>query len=336
MKFLFSTLLFLLLSAFGSAQNEGNVWMLGYSGANPCYKTGFDFNSGQLDTFSLCRPMGFFLTNSSICDENGQLLFYTNGYQIANKYHDSLPGSTGFNPSATNPSQIRLNIDQGTLILPVPESDSLFYLFHVNAEWLGPPSPEAQPLELRCTMIDMSLDSGRGDVVSTHFNRTIYEDTLVLGRLTATKHSNGTDWWLVSHRFYNDEYLIFKVTNDSIYAPIVQRIGRKFRGDIIGRMVFSQDGSKLAVTGWDYFIDVLDFDRCSGTLSNPETILKFDTSFTYPDTALLNSCAFSSSGRFLYFNSKYNLYQVDLHASSIQNSTVRIDEWNGEFSPSQT
>ena len=61
------------------AQNEGNIW---YFGTN----AGLDFNSGSpvmlsdgmLDTFEGC---------ATISDNNGDLLFYTDGMLVYNKNH---------------------------------------------------------------------------------------------------------------------------------------------------------------------------------------------------------------------------------------------------------
>jgi len=43
------------------------------------------FNSGVPDTFSRTDNQNIWRTNAAICDGDGNLLFYTNGYRIYNK-----------------------------------------------------------------------------------------------------------------------------------------------------------------------------------------------------------------------------------------------------------
>lgn len=80
---------------YSSAQNEGNIWYFGAS-------AGLDFNSGvpialtdgQLNTGEGC---------SSIADNNGDLLFYTDGMTAYNKNHTIMPNGSGLlgNSSST-------------------------------------------------------------------------------------------------------------------------------------------------------------------------------------------------------------------------------------------
>ncbi|MCX6274677.1 MAG: hypothetical protein NTV09_05685, partial [Bacteroidetes bacterium] len=77
------------------AQKRNNQWILGGTHYRNCYK--LDFNSGFPDTSTL-NAMGFYDFNTSICDTSGQILFYSNGVEIANRDHDTLSNSQGFNP----------------------------------------------------------------------------------------------------------------------------------------------------------------------------------------------------------------------------------------------
>src|SRR3982750_4800168 len=89
-------LVMVMVSVTAFAQNRDNIWLLNSQVLG--YNSGIDFSSGTADTFSDYDPLLFFLTNSSICDTSGQILFYTNGIYIANKNHDSLLNSYNFNP----------------------------------------------------------------------------------------------------------------------------------------------------------------------------------------------------------------------------------------------
>ena len=109
--FVISTLVCSTLFVF--AQNEGNIW---YFGEN----AGLDFNSGvpvvltdgQLVTQEGC---------ASIADNNGDLLFYTDGMTVYNKQHTIMPNGYGLlgNNSST----------QSAIIVKQPGSASIYYIF---------------------------------------------------------------------------------------------------------------------------------------------------------------------------------------------------------------
>jgi hypothetical protein len=90
------TILCCILSLLSASQNRDNIWMLAQQFFAP--DCGLDFSNGSPDTFSITRKLDFFNTNASICDTNGQLLFYTNGQWIANRNDDTLLNSDHFNP----------------------------------------------------------------------------------------------------------------------------------------------------------------------------------------------------------------------------------------------
>ncbi|MEO0311276.1 MAG: hypothetical protein RIQ89_933, partial [Bacteroidota bacterium] len=167
-----------------NAQNRDKVWMLGfYANQN----MGISFDNGSVDTFSLIRDLGFFITNASICDTAGNLLFYTNGQLLYNRFHQPMLNSSNFNPGTAtfDPGlyPYGLNIEQGVLVLPHPDSSNLYDLFHISSEYFPAYNVnQAQPLNLMHTVIDMNLDSGKGGITSIK-NEVIISDTLSHGGL---------------------------------------------------------------------------------------------------------------------------------------------------------
>ena len=92
MRYLFQVLLFVSMSSL-YGQHYGDVWMFGSN-------SGFDF--------SACVPMPIQSNNigfeecSTISDDNGDLLFYTNSDNVWNKNNDLMPnGSMIYNSSGT-------------------------------------------------------------------------------------------------------------------------------------------------------------------------------------------------------------------------------------------
>ena len=118
-KNLFSAFILSFLCTISLCQHRADKWMLGYN--FNATKPGLDFSSGAVDTFSVIRPMEFFITDASICDTTGELLIYTNGEQIENRFHTPLLNSANFNTGwGQTYYTTGLGYSQGAIILPDP------------------------------------------------------------------------------------------------------------------------------------------------------------------------------------------------------------------------
>ncbi|MEO5675719.1 MAG: hypothetical protein ABIQ74_13835 [Chitinophagales bacterium] len=113
-----------------------NIWMLSQQFFAP--DCGLDFSSGVADTISISCGLNFFLVNASICDTQGQILFYTDGQWIAYRNDDTLLNSDHFNPGwATDTfysSGGGLGFVQGAIAIPNPGNTNQYYLFYITAE----------------------------------------------------------------------------------------------------------------------------------------------------------------------------------------------------------
>ncbi len=186
-----------------------------------------------------------------------------------------------------------------------------------------------QPLHLSYSEINMEQDSGLGGMVIK--NQFLIEDTLIEGFLTATKHANGRDWWVFSHEYQNSKFYSWLLTPDSTYGPFIQAIGVDINYDAIGQAKFSPDGSKYAIVNhYQNTVQIFDFDRCTGLLSNALV----DSNFT--DLDWLRGCSFSPNGRFLYVNDASELFQYDTWAADVITSRVKIADWDGSYDPLAT
>jgi hypothetical protein len=305
------------------SQHRNNIWMLGGFGPN---NMGLNFSSGLADTFSLFRQMEFFITNGSICDTSGQLLFYTNGNYVANRNHDYMQNTTGFNPGYENNNTYPYGsgIEQGALIIPKPGSDNQYYVFHESAELFSAHSQVWElPLNLSYSVVDMTLDAGLGGITSEK-NIHAINDTLPLGRITACKHANGRDWWIIVHQYWTDFYYKLLLTPSGISGPYMQQIGfvhDKYDPD--GQAIFSPDGTKYVYLSYDTTMDIMDFDRCSGDFSNVINI-------TVPDSDLATmGCTFSPSGQFLYVSNNLHVFQYDTWAADIPATKTVVATYDG-------
>lgn len=311
-----------------SAQQEHQQWFFGYGAA-------LDFASGAP------QPLASSAMNtdegcSSICDATGNLLFYTDGVTVWNRNHQPMPNGTGLHggTSAT----------QSALITQVPGADSLYLVFTVPAQVQGGYTG------LSYSIIDMTLQGGLGDL--TIKNTSLCDSTTE--KLTATRASNGTDVWVVTHRWDSDAFYAYRVTclvsgQPQVIGPVISLVGSVHAPDPIldgtstslGCMSISPDGHRLALV-WsryrnatspdsDASLEWFDFDPATGVVSSP-------ASLDIPGLRAYG-CAFSPSSRYLYVTT-YGLMggiaysdirQYDLQAPDVQASEAIVQAGNPEF-----
>ncbi|MBK6481621.1 MAG: T9SS type A sorting domain-containing protein [Chitinophagaceae bacterium] len=318
------------------AQNQDAIWLLSINSINIDDKCGIDFNVLPADTFIDYRKLGFIITNASICDTSGNILFYTNGIYVANRDHDTLWNSGNFNPGYASDYYWYpgLGFSQGAIILTRPDYPEKYLIFHVSGEeFEAYGENQLQPLHLGMSEVDMTLDGGLGGIPVNKKNIPIVEDTVTQGRITAVKHANGRDWWVVQHKFYSDVFYTVLVQPDTVVVSS-QAVGPvQTSNDIVGMAKFSPDGSRYCYMNYDLTFDLFDFDRCSGELSNHQRLEVPDSLSIVPYTL---GSEFSSSGQFLYINTFEHLYQYNLWSSDIQQSVIEIATWDTTYLPTAT
>ena len=261
-------------------------------------------------------PFYIYLSNATISDNDGNLLFYTNGCAIANKNHEIMMNGEGLNPGQVSNFNCEYGYlgSQSCLILPIPESASKYYLFHKAFTY--DPNLTIFPDKLYYTSVDMSLDGGLGEVVDK--NVILRDDTIRSGEMTAIKHGNGADWWLINGSYDSDEFFTFLITADSIEGPFFQNIGfvNTRAGSGSGQVVFSPDGTKFARINKNDQLYLYYFDRETGLFSNFEHIM-------VDDTICWGGCAISSNSQFLYVSTHNNLSLELISFSLIQQLLVQ-------------
>ena len=221
-----------------------NNWLIGYrttsgtlSEINGNMKICFSENFA-IDTLN--ANINFMETCAGIADTNGKMLFYTNGAIIVDSIYQIMENSEDFNQSSftTYWQQIGwgLTTPQGAIVLPMPDNSNKYYIFYV-ASYLV--TEGAVPLHLRYSTVDMSLNNGLGAVVEK--KQDIVVDSLGTNGLTACRHANGRDWWIIMPQLSGYAYYLFLLTPEG-----VQDMGMQFIGDDLpnsyGQSVFTPDG----------------------------------------------------------------------------------------------
>ena len=309
------------MPCFFYGQGINNLWMMGSENPNfpPFGGVNIDFTSGTPNITSVSREMNFSSTSVNITDSTGNLLFCSNGVYIANANGDTMVNGSRLSPSYYTDvtGWDGMFVAQAALIIPKPGSNSNYYLFHGSID-----DSVLYAYKFYYSEIDMTLDNGLGAVISK--NNVLQLDTLIPGRITAVKHGNGRDWWVVIHQGKSNMYYIYLFDRFGINLNN-QQIG-VFRDSRHGQSCFSPDGNKFAYYDPVNDLDILGFDRCTGQFNNSIHI-------NINDSALNGGVAFSPNSQYLYVSSTMYVYQFDMNATDIPNSKYTVAIWDSFYSP---
>lgn len=157
------------------AQNHDYIWLTGY----PESFTTIDFNNNMHSSIST-GAISLTFANSSISNSAGNLEFYSNGCSVANAQFEIMPGGHPMNQGFVcnffdNPAQ-GTGLAQSLLTLPLPDSESIYYIFHQNVDTMQIPEVELEVRSLHYSIVHMEEDDGKGSV--TTVGEVIVEDIL--------------------------------------------------------------------------------------------------------------------------------------------------------------
>jgi len=308
-------ILFFAISYTTNAQNETANWFFGE-------QAGLNFNSG----FPSTNLDGLISTTegcSTISNSVGELIFYTDGITVWNRNHEIMQNGDGLTGDDSS--------TQSAIIIPKPNSDSIYYIFTVDAR--------GGEFGLRYSEVNTSLDNGLGSITN---NKNILLETPTTEKITAVESSDGESIWVISHKWDSNEFIAYLVSDTGINTiPVISAVGSIYTNDInntIGYLKASPNREKIACVKsyTNNEVQVFDFNATTGLLSNPITINNFSTENLGP-----YGCEFSPDSRLLYVseiiinNDNQNtskIHQYDLTQSTQQNilqSDTIITEENG-------
>ena len=267
---------------------------------------GFIYNFNNEDSLVEYFPVAFDFdfTNSSICDSSGNILFYTNGCEVANKEHNIMPN--GFDINESDYIDIWLGDCsrgytslQGAMIFPDPENSEGYYIVTKPRIYEEGNSPFTR--DLQYSYVDMSLDNGLGDV--TIKNEIFYSELkLPSSHLNGIQHTTENKYWLVQPTSVS-KMAIFLIDSSGINFSHNEEIEPWI--DVMdsgpGSSNFSPDGTKFAFTNNFQGLFLYDFDRETGSLSNfRHANITSDIGFV--------GVEFSPSSEFLYMSASDSLW----------------------------
>jgi len=267
-------ILFSIVNMF--AQNQSNIWYCGNG-------LGLDFNE---NCDPIVRTDGSLFGNegcATISDKTtGELLFYTNSEAVWDANHDLMENGDMI-PFGRSTTQV--------MIIQKPDFDSIYYIITADKKASG----DGYLLH----EIDMSLNNGLGGIA---FKDSLFFPSPCTEKITAIKHENGIDIWLIGHQFSTNAFMAFLVTNAGIAPAVYSLIGKAHNDsidDAIGEMKASPNGEKLAVVTYvSPNIELFDFNNATGEISNLITLTELGGFLS--GFSLLYGLSFSSDNSKLY------------------------------------
>ena len=299
------------------AQNHDFIWITDVDGTT-------EPNDGNLLNFSTYPPtissndinLDIDITLASICDAQGQLLFYSNGVHVMNVDQDTMDNGDFIisGVTATDIYPFGYPLFDGILVLPLPDYPHQYYLISQKIDENG--GFFSFVPYLMYSIIDMNEANGKGRVI---IKEQFLAEAGYFEHPSAVKHANGRDWWVVVPHRDTAQLFRFLLTPEGITDTLTIKLDYDKSSDPEGfdgrgQNLFSRDGSRfIDYDRWNG-VRIFDFDRCDGT---------FGTPYIFKRAHQDGFCAqMSSNNRILYTADWDTVYQYDLYAEDIEIPTA--------------
>lgn len=289
---------------------QNNIWYFGR-------KAGLNFApaSGQpVPTILANSAMTADEASATICDDAGNLLFYTNGQTIYDRNHQVMANGDNLDGSISAAQMA---------IVPQPGSSDIFYVFTTGSIELGFANG------YRYSVVNMTFNGGLGGVTSK--NNLLWASATE--RMATVRHANGIDVWLITNDKYSNVFRSWLITCTGIQPAVISTVGEVLDDHIdmdVGTLKATPDGSRICQThfpifdefnNFPNFFQLFDFNNATGVLSNPLKIEFPDAQYTH--------CTFSADSKKLYvsrpYGKKIDQFDISLPAPSVATSQFTLN-----------
>jgi gliding motility-associated-like protein len=302
--------------------HEADQWIFG-EGSHLDFKNGNPISSSTTGILKMYNGM------SSISDKDGNLLLFTDGKNI-------WKGNYGFLDTINTEKRMEGGIlkiytsPKTSIIVPAPGRNDTYYIFVANMFVQGFYTAGANY---------SIVEKINGSWKVTERNHFLFKPNSQ--KVTAVKHNNGKDYWVLLHGYGNSiggSFYVYLVEENGVSENVIS-IGSVHEGNTGtspnnngGYIKASADGKKIAIVIPDEgIIEVFNFNTENGSLIKDP--LQGSGTFIYP-----TGVEFSPDNSFLYVStnptsaSKSFLYQFDLNqANYLSNPYIVFEEDNANF-----
>ena len=304
------------------SQKHDYNWLTGYDSPDdslpgPFGITKIDFNTPSLnpsfiyDTF---KRIDFLGTANTLSDKDGNYLFSYNGYIVEGRSALRLQNGIFSISDPYSP------FPQMAVIIPSTEASTYFMY---SKEYYTVPGYDSHSQHLFFSKFNADLVAQKIILKK----QIIHSDSIQLIGIDAIKHANGRDWWIFYPKLHSNIFFSTLINGKTgeLIRVVTNELGRKLE-NANNQLSINKLGNKIAISS-DYYqitkdesyLDIFDFDRATGILSNPLAY-----TFKDYDSFLLFGVAFSPNSKYLYVSRKTHLYQFDLSKDEIKLDTVAI------------
>ena len=256
-------------------------------------------------------------TTGSLCDKNGNILFYSDGSAIYDSSHAQMPNGDIWKSMSAR---------MGPLFIPVIADSTKYYVFQVDggsSTFTGNCGPLGRWDGLYYHIIDMTMNGGLGDVVPGRKNISLVDSTGEA--VIAIMHENEKDFWVIVRKAHTNAYYSYLVTENGVCTtPLISTFSGGLSSNPKGLITLapSHDETQIAVaqgtSSAPGLAQIFDFDKCTGRLSNPKNISNiarsyYDVAFS-PNDSLIYLTHYGPSYPAFF---QYQRYASDIPLSEI-------------------
>lgn len=278
------------------------------------------------------------LYTASYCDSAGNILLFTNGWNIFNAKGEIIEnGDSLHQPTLPQfETQLSYPFGQSAFFLQDPDSQSIVYLISMN--YGEHPANMISYSEVGTDLMVHTIKITAGEAIVLEKNRVLLSGTLMAP--TACRHANGRDWWIMVSDADNNFHYRILLSPLGFSTVQVQNIGKKPNTvPVDGSNAYSTLTGNCFSPDGRFYVDINDvigfsvfeFDRCTGLLSKERRFnFAFDMLPQYLGGPIVkyyrhtfgSGATFSSDSRFMFVGSGWdfgnNLIPVGVHPLLLQ------------------
>lgn len=333
--FLFLSLVIISIIQVHGQKND-HILVLGYAGLNSQSDstwgtTIIDFNVDPPDMYYEAAGIADITgTLASICDDEGDLVAYTNGMRVWGRDHQVIENGSKISDCfqwnqqyiASEDRPLGWPVEGTSLILQQPghsnsiiiHSDQIFDLTEAVSSYSS-------------QLLYSKINEGSNQIM-TVVDSVLLNGIFTRGGKEAVRHANGKDWWISVNDIFLNAIHLFLLTEDSIKKISTISLNEDLPNSSFGQSVYSPNGDMFATIHVlnrienIYGIHLYSFDRCVGHYEKimVDSIKGFGIGL---------GTAFSLKQNYLYVSNDELVYQYDLKDDNIKDTRRVVQTYNG-------
>ena len=316
--------IFSILIAFSSFTliGQNNVWHIGSSyvfSENEWQNSSFklDFTSGVPIASSDGGSLSYYESVSVVTDQYGNERMYSDGIKIMDASHSLMYGAPPMLQGTAHGSVG--SSTQGALSITDRQNSDIIHLFTTN-------SVERTQNGLRYHRVDLSkpgngtMNNPLGEVIV--FDSLLHVNTAEM--ITSYGSCESDSVWIIAHEANSYDFIKILLTSNkvsltkqTVLTPTINNELNFLTSEGRGSIDFNPEGTRIALTGTGIGTHILDFNKWTGTLSNPKEVLN-SYLVNSPITFSGYGIEFSPNGSKLYVTSRFlkQILQYDVEKDS--------------------